>query len=447
MPETQRGAHLNAFDIGCVVVGGIVGVGIFFTPQKVAAAVDGPGQVIAAWSLGGVIALLGALVFAELARSVEGYGGTFLYIKAAFGDLVAFLYGWANWLVIQAGALCVVGMVMVDHLAIVVTGKTGGGAKVWLAAAAIAAFTAVNALGLHVGKRVQNAFTVLKVATLFALVALGLVVGAGEGDAPPAREERSWVTALAAAMLPVLFACGGWQQGSFVAGAARRPAFDVPVGIAAGVVVVVLAYITVNLSFLQLLGFEGVAASPQVSVDATRAALAPFGFADLAGKAVALAITISALGIMNTICLAPPWVLHAMAKQRLFFAAAARLDPRFGSPTLAVLAQGGWALVLLAASHLAFRDRAGAALDFLLSGVVFVDWLFFALCGIALLRLSSRQGSPTFYPGARVAAKLFTLLACAVMVGAIATHPVPSLLGLAVCALGIPVYRRWLRRR
>ena len=333
-PEVGGRPQLGAFDLGCVVAGGIVGVGIFITPQKVAAVVDHAGHVMAAWALGGVLAVLGALVFADPARRVPGHGGTFVYIEKAFGALPAFLYGWANWLVIQSGAVGLVGLIMVDYLDHAIWGAhhSSMNLKVALAALAIAVFTALNVLGLRVGKWVQNALTVTKILAVFSLVALALITegGASEPVAAEPTEPRGWLLALAAAMLPVLFSFGGWQQGSFVAGAARRPRRDVPLGIIGGVAVVVVAYLTVNLAFLDLLGFAGAAESSAIAEAAARAALTPHGYGDLAGRAISVAVVISALGIMNTICMAPPFVLHAMAKRGLFFACGGATAPHVG---------------------------------------------------------------------------------------------------------------------
>ncbi len=444
--------QLNAFDIGCIVVGGIVGVGIFFAPQKVAAVVDDPVQLVVAWSIGGVIALCGALVFAELSRLAPGFGGTFVYIEKAFGRLPAFLYGWANWLVIQAGALGVVGLVMVDNLDVVLTGASTStpDRKVVITVVAIAAFTCVNALGLRVGKRVQNAFTIVKLVAIFALVVVGLLVGESHpGAGVRERQPVGWTLALGAALLPVMFAFGGWQQGAFVAGAARRPLRDVPVGIAAGVVVVVLAYVSINLTYLNLLGFDRAATSPAIAAEACGQALQPFGLADLGARVMAGAIAVSALGIMNTILLASPFVLHAMASRGLFLPACARLHPRLNSPLVGVLVQGGWAIVLLLGVHAAFRGSdAGVlgTLDALLNGVVFVDWLFYSLCGVALLRLAARDPSALLARASRGVAVVFTACGVAVMAGAIVVAPLPSAVGLGLCALGGVAYAAWARR-
>lgn len=441
-------APLGAFDLGCVVVGGIIGVGIFFTPQKVAAAVDHQGQVIAAWSLGGLMAIIGALVFADLARRVPGHGGTFVYIERAFGGMPAFLYGWANWLVIQSGALGLIGVIMARYLDRAIHGSNSElpmDVTVALAATAILLFTALNLLGLRVGKWVQNALTVTKTLAVFSLVALALILY-GDRPEPVAAasqgQPRGWLLAMAGAMLPVLFSFGGWQQGAFVAGAVRRPRRDVPAGIVGGVVVVVLAYVTVNLAFLDLLGFGGAARSTEIADAAARAAMAPFGYGDLAGRAISVAVVISALGIMNTICMAPPFVLHAMSKSGLFFPSVGRLHPRTGAPSLAVLVQGLWSFALLVGVYLIASDPV-QVLDFLLTGVVFVDWLFYGACGLALWRLRSqhREGAR-----GRALPLSFAVLALAVMMGAFWTAPVSSLSGLAICALGVPTFF-WMRRR
>ncbi len=447
--ETGAMPSLRAFDIGCVVVGGIIGVGIFFTPAEVARAVDTPWQVVVAWSLGGVLAILGALVFAALSRAVHGFGGTFAYVRAAFGDLPAFLYGWCNWLVIQAGALGIIGIVLVDHAAELVHGAdtaVGETTRIAIAALAIVAFTLLNCLGLRVGKAVQNALTVAKTAAVFGLVVLALFA-TGTGVRPvvvaDAAPRDAWL-ALGAAMLPVLFAFGGWQQGAFVAGAARRPERDVPLGLLFGVAVVVVAYLTVNLAFLDLLGFEGAARSETIALDAVRVALGEDAASEFVVRLFAAAVVVSALGIMNTICMAPPYVLHAMAKERLFFAAAAHRHPRHGAPVFAVLAQGMWAVVLLMAVHVGSGGGGSIdALGFLLSCVVCVDWVFFAGCAAALLVLA-RRGVP-MPPFARTVAVVFGLGSLAVVVGGAASEPGAAATGAGLLMLGLPAFAAFRR--
>jgi len=454
--EAPRATALHAFDIGCIAVGGIIGVGIFFTPSRVAQRCDDAVQVVLAWCLGGVLAILGGLVFAELSCRVRGHGGTFVYLQKALGPLPAFLYGWTNWLVIQAGALGVIGLVLVDYLEKLLALETPipQGWKVALGATAILLFTGVNLLGLRAGKTVQNVLTVTKTAAVFAIVVLAIFAKGQPGQMTRAfaTEPKGMLVALASAILPVMFAFGGWQQASFVAGAAKRPLFDVPVGILAGVAVVVLAYVTVNLAFLDLLGFGGVAQSSALGVDAAKAALSPYGLGDIAGRLLAAAIVVSACGILNTICLAPPYVLHTMAKQGLFFRSVGKMHATRQVPTIAVLVQGVWGALLLVGTHLAVTffatdTSAGDVLDRLLNGVVFADWAFFALVGLALWRMRHDPVEGGFRaPGGGIVALLFAAAGIAIACGAIVLYPQDSGIGVLICLAGIPCFAL-LRRR
>lgn len=445
-PEAGQGGSLSAFDIGCVVVGGIVGVGIFFTPAVVARRAASGAEVLLAWGCGGLLAVLGALVFAELGARVPGHGGIFRYVHAAFGRLPAFLYGWSNWLVIQAGALGVVALVCIEHVERAIRGAPvlTPAERVGFATAAIVAFTLTNLLGLRVGKLVQNALTTVKVLALLGLC--GVAVAAAPTDAAAAAAERagSWPSRLAAAMLPVLFAIGGWQQGSFLAGAARRPRRDVPIGVLGGVLVVVAVYMAINLAYLHLLGFDGAARSPAIGADAARAAMGGGG-----ERVLAAMVAVSAAGIMNTICLAPPYVLLAMAEAGLLPRAFALRHPRLRTPWFAVLGQGLWAALLLLlvhgfASMLAGEGGDAATVDtlgFACDGVVFVDWLFFAVCGLSLLRLR-RQGPGSFaLPAGGFVALAFCGGALLVTIGALWANAAPSLAGGLFVLLGLAGYR------
>ena len=440
--QDREPRRLGTFDIASVVAGGIIGVGIFITPAHVAHAVNGPGEVLFAWCLGGGLALVGAMVFAELACRIPGHGGLFRYVLAAFGPLPAFLYGWANWLVIQAGTIAVIGLVFVYHADLMLTGRetVSGSTQTVGAVVAITAFTFINVLGLRVGRGVQNALTVIKLSAVFALVAIALsAIGSAEveTEAPGHREAEgsSWFVRIAGAMLPVMFSFGGVQHGGFVAGAAKRPQRDVSLGILTGVGVVVVAYLAINVSFLALLGYEGMAASDAVGTDAARAALGAVGERALAG-----AVCVSALGIMNTQLLAPPYVLHAMAREGLFLRSCRDLHARFGSPVVAVAVQGGMAVLLLLS--LGFVSGGTDQIRFLLKGVVYVDWLFFALCGVALLKLQRhqpREGVGFVAPLGPFFPFVFAVVGSAIAVGAFVASPWPSLVGTVVCAVGVPV--------
>jgi APA family basic amino acid/polyamine antiporter len=454
MDSQARRRELGVFDVACVVIGGIIGVGIFFTPGRVADRTASPAEMLSAWGIGGLLAALGALVFAELSTRVPGHGGIFRYIHAAFGPLPAFLYGWANWLVIQSGALGVVALVLVQHLVLLVAGpgvELSADAQVGVAVASMLLFTATNLFGLNVGKRVQNALTVTKVLAIAGLALCAfLVQGAASAPAPQVAA-GSAAGRLAVAILPVLFAIGGWQQGSFLAGAARRPQRDVPLGILIGVAVVVAVYLAINVAYLSVLGFAEAKQTTRIGADTAARVLKGLDLGDGGGRVFAAMVVVSAAGIMNTICMAPPYVLYAMAKEGLFPPAFARLHPRFATPTFGVLGQGLWGVVLLLGVHVWTRSAGGGAtignLDFLCDGVVFVDWLFFTLCGLALLRLRARGGpAPLLLPCGHAIAAAFALGAATVTVGALREKSASSQAGLALVLAGLPVFW-WFRSR
>jgi APA family basic amino acid/polyamine antiporter len=311
-----------------------------------------------------------------------------------------------------------------------------------LAAALMLLFTATNVAGLRTGKRVQNALTVLKVMALGVLVSFAWLAPERAPEAARAPQGSGPLAMLAAAILPVLFAIGGWQQGSFLAGAVRHPRRDMPLGILGGVAVVVVTYLTVNLAYLSLLGFDAASQSTKIGADAALVALGEHG-----GRVLAGMIVVSAAGIMNTICMAPPYVLYAMAQEGLFPAAFGRLHPRLGTPVLGVLSQGLWAVALLLLVHFVFaRGSTMDTLGFVCDGVVFVDWLFFALCGAALLRLRGTRPDALRVPGGAVVAVLFLASAALVTVGAVWQQGPASATGLALVALGVPVAQRLQHR-
>lgn len=452
-PENNGPTRLGAFDIACVVVGGIIGIGIFFTPAQVARSVDAPWQVTAAWSLGGAIAILGALVFARLSRLCTGPGGVFEYILKSFGTIPAFLYGWCNLMIIQSGALAFVALLLVSNLEKAIAHEFSTFTQHSIATAVLLGLTLVNIGGLKLGKVVQNTLTAIKTTAVFAIVAVAIFVDPVEASttvAEPTRQNVGFLVAMSVAILPVLFSFGGWQHGSFVATVARNPRRDVPIGIVGGVLVVVVAYISVNLAYLGLLGFDQASESKTIAVDAMQAA---FDGGDAAPSKIpqlfAALIVLSAAGLLNTICMAPPYVLHTMANRGLFFKSVGRLHPKYDTPALGILLQGVWAVVMMWGVYLFFNNSI-QSLDFLLNGVVFVDWLGFLACGLGLLVLlwrGSRTDGTKLQWGGFILGGLFALAAFGVTLGALFTKSQPSLVGLGVLVAGFPAYWLFKRRR
>jgi APA family basic amino acid/polyamine antiporter len=424
---------LRARHVAAIVVGAVIGVGIFFTPATLARAVPGPSWVLGIWVLGGIGSLAGALVFADLAARWPRAGGLYVFLREGFGgrtgEATSFLFGWLQLLVVQPGAMAVVALVLVDHLAYLV-GPVAPAVRGAAACGAIALFTAANLLGLRTGGRIQLGMAALKVGGLALLIAIGLAWGRGAAvlapSAGPARA-GTWSSWLLFGLIPVLFTFGGAYHGTFVAGSVADPERSVPRGIAAGIGAVVVAYLGVNVAYLSLLGHDRLASSSSPAADAVAIALGA-----AAGKVVAVAIVLSAAGLLNTIALGFPFVVHAMARDGVFFARAGRLHARTGRPTLAVAVQGalGCAGVVVGASRI----------DVLLTGIAFADATFQA--AIAVVHL--RGGAARF--AAAWVAWAFLLIELGVGIGCLVRAPVQSAYGAGVLVAGAALWFGWRGR-
>jgi APA family basic amino acid/polyamine antiporter len=420
-----------------IVIGGIIGSGIFRNPSVVPQYVHTAPLTLAVWVLGGVIALLGAFIFSELGARQPEAGGGYVYLRDAFGPLPAFLYAWTLLLVIATGAIAAVAITFANY-AVALFGLPGR-ATLPLAVSAIALLSAVNYIGVTPGAITQNIFTVLKLAALAALIGVGLFLA--PAAAPAAVRETpppSLLVAVGAALVPVLFSYGGWQQTNFVAAEMRHPERDLPRAICLGVIGVIAVYLLANFTYLHALGATGLAASTAPAADAMRRVLGPTG-----ATVIAAGIAISTFGFLNLVILVSPRVYQAMASDGLFFPAFARLHPRWRTPAVAIVAQAIWATVL----------ALSGGYDALTAYVVFGDWIFFGLTAATLLVFRARDrraGAPpatTFRaPAAPVITTLFVLAAVYVVIGSIASQPANALKGTGLILLGVPVFLFWRRR-
>jgi basic amino acid/polyamine antiporter, APA family len=425
---------LGTRHVTAVVIGAIVGVGIFFTPATLARAVPSSAWVLGIWLLGGIGSVTGALVFADLGGRWPRAGGLYVFLREGFsgrvGSALSFLYGWLQLLVVQPGAMAVIAVVLVDHAAYAL-GPIGPATRSGCACAAIAFFTAANLLGLRTGGRIQIGMAALKLGALAMLILFGAIWGRASqvfAATTMAAPKGTWSSWLLFGMIPVLFTFGGAYHGTFIAGSVRDPRRSVPRGIALGIAVVLAFYLAVNVAYLALLGHEHLASSASPAADAIAIALGP-----AAGRVVAIAIVISAAGILNTVCLGFPFVVYAMAKDGVFFARVGRLDPRTGRPSLAVALQGalGCIAVLVGASRV----------DILLTGIAFADATFQA--AIAIVHL--RGGHETRYAPA-AAAWIFLVIELGVAIGCLVRAPGESAYGAFALVAGLIVWLFWRRR-
>jgi len=414
----------------------MVGVGIFFTPATLARAVPSSTWVLGIWVLGGIASIAGALVFADLGARWPRAGGLYVFLREGFGketgSALSFLYGWLQLLVVQPGAMAVIALVLMDHLAFAL-GPMGFAARSAGACMAIAIFTGANLLGLRVGGRIQIGMAALKLGALAALVVVGARWGsagrvfADAKTAAPIGTLSSWVLF---GMIPVLFTFGGAYHGTFIAGSVRDPERSLPRGIIAGISLVLVAYLGVNVAYLALLGHDGLAASTSPAADAVAIALGP-----VAGKVLALMIVVSAAGILNTVCLGFPFVVYAMAKDGVFFSRAGQLHPRTGRPTLAVGLQGalGCMAVVVGSSRI----------DVLLTGIAFADATFQAAIAIIRLRVPPAPKAARYAPAGATWA--FLVIELGVAIGCLIQAPVESAYGAGALVVGAVVWLAWRR--
>jgi APA family basic amino acid/polyamine antiporter len=438
-PELAR--RLGVFDATMIVMGGIVGAGIFMNPHVVAREVPTAALALGAWGLGGLIALAGAFLYAELAARRPAVGGQYAYLREAFHPLLGFSYGWALLLVVQTGGMAAVALTFARYFR-AMTGLSASDATI--AVLTLAALTVVNCLGVRAGSTTQDAFMVLKIGALVALVACGLLLPVPAPAAgltlyrpPPPHSPLELLGDFGAAMVPVLFAYGGWQTASFVAGEMRRPRRDLPRGLLLGTLGVVVLYLLVNVACLRVLGIDGLALT-----EAPASAVMQRVLGDLGGRLIAAGIAVSTVGFLSQGMLAAPRVYYAMAADGLFFRSVGRLHPRSRAPVAAIALQG------VAAAVIALSGRYEQILGY----VVPVDWIFITLTACSLFVLRRRDAAagapePAFrMPGHPWSTGLLVLAGSLLVGNTLLRFPVNTAIGLGIVAAGVPAYLFWRRR-
>lgn len=426
--------RLGPFDATMLVMGGIIGSGIFVTPAEVARHVGTPLLIVGVWVIGGLIALAASFVYAELAARRPEVGGQYAYLRDAYGPMPAFLYGWALLLVIQSGGMAAVAITFARYLGNLVE---LGVPDSLVAVGVLGVLTLINCLGVRSGSNVQSGLMVLKILAIGALVVIGLVLApTGAPRAPqPQPGSVSTLAAIGAAMTPVMFSYGGWQTSSFVAGEMRDPQRDLARGLLLGVAGVVLLYTAVAFVCVHALGPTGLASSKTPATDVMRLAVGNKG-----ATFIALGITISALGFLSQGMLTAPRVYFAMAEDGLFFRGVASVSRSTRVPVIAIMLQGA------AAAVIAISGTFGQILSY----VVSVDFIFFGLTGLALFVFRHRD------PGQNIAFKapfhpftsgLFVVACFLTVIATVANNPVNSLIGYAILAAGVPACLYWQRKK
>lgn len=438
-PAPRR--RLSLFDASMLVMGGILGVGIFFTPQRAAALAGDANTFLGLWVAGGFLAFAGAVTFAELSATFPRDGGWFVYLREAFGRFPAFLFAWIVLFVVSTGAIAVIADFCVGRLAELwpALARQGEMGQRTLGTLLIVGLTAVCLRGYKSGSRLQDLTMLLKLGTVAVLVIASCVAEPLTPAAAPAEAVADGAGgSVVQAMLSILFAVGGWQLITYIAPQVEDPQRTLPRALTIGVAGVMLVYVAFNAAALHVLGLEGI-----VAADNFASAWAHAALGDMGGRFIVAAMALSAFGVCAAIVMATPGLYVAMARERLFLASFGRLHSRTGAPVAALLCQCAVALV-----YFHWR-QAGRLAD----AVVFAEWIFHTLAGLALLRLrATRPDLPRPYRSAAypLFPLLYTLAAAGVVLGTlIQTDLGITGVGLGVLGVGALVYtpwRRWMDR-
>jgi APA family basic amino acid/polyamine antiporter len=428
--------HLGLAAVTMLVIGEVIAIGIFLTPATMARSVGSPVWLLVVWLVMGAMALTGALCYGALAARFPEAGGGYVYLRAAFGPLVGFLYGWKCLLVMDPGITAALAMGLAGYAGYMV-GWSGLALKV-VALGAILAMAAVSIAGVRLGSRLMQWLTALKLGALALIALLALALGAGDWTHfVPFVAQRAGSDPLPGALAPALvgafFAFGGWWEIAKLAGEARDPARTVPRALALGVAAITLVYIVTSAVFLYLVPLERVTSGETFAAQAGEALFGPAG-----GRVFAAIVVVAVAGSLLALLMALPRVYYAMARDGVFFKAVAHVHPRFGTPTRAILTQAALAGVLVLLGT--FQK--------ILSYFIFVTVAFLALTVAGLIVLRRREGAAAYpTPGYPFTPALFLILVVVLLVLLAGHDPRQAALGVGIVALGIPLYLLLFRGR
>ena len=435
-PARTLDRTLGFTDLVLIVIGTVIGSGIFIVPATVLAQSDGAvGTAMLVWLVAGVLSLLGALTYGELGAANPDAGGLYVYIRDSFGPLPAFLYGWTTFFVISSGSVATLAVAFTGYLGQFMT-VTPMMSKV-IAVLVIVVIAAVNVRGTRQGSSVQNWSTGLKTGAILVMSVALLWRGSGlTNDVPawPAAFTPGLLSGVGLAMIGVLWAYEGWQYVTFSAGEARDPQRTFPRAIVVGTAVLIGIYLLANFAYVAALGPAGVMASKRVAADSVTALFGP-----AAGKLIAAVILVSMFSAANGLTLTSPRLYYAMSRDGLFFRKLAEVHPRFRTPAFAIIASSVWAALL----------AATGTFEQLLTYVIFSAWLFYGLGGLSIFvyrRRAPDMPRPFRVPGYPLTPVLFVAASAAIVLNTLFTQPGRALVGLAVVLAGVPAYLVWKRR-
>jgi basic amino acid/polyamine antiporter, APA family len=419
--------ELTRTNATAMVAGTIIGASIFVQPSEIARHLQTPVEIMLVWILCGILTLFGAMVCAELASAFPETGGMYVFLRETYSPLAGFLWGWAMFWSVHSGIIAAIAVVFARYAAFFYPdGLSGELATRTTAVLLIAVLSAVNYTGVRAAGIVQTTLTIAKIAAIAGIVVAGCVLApdsAPSAAAPGATTVQEFLLAAVAG----LFAYGGWHMVTYTAGETKMPARTIPVALVAGVAVVTICYVALNLVYLRVLPIDAVRSSTRIAADAADAVLGRGG-----STVLAVLVLISAAGGLTGIILTGPRMYYSMAADGLAPRLLGYVHPRFGTPSHAIVAQAIWASALAVTG--AYRQ--------LFTRVVYTEWLFFAVIAVGLFVLRRRPGyAPAYrtwgYPAVPV---VFTAASLAIVVNQFLSTPRDAAIGLGVVALGVPIY-------
>ena len=421
---------LGFWDSVAIVIGSVVGTGIFRTPSEICRYLSDPGWVLFAWFLGGAIAFLGTLCYSELSSTFPETGGTYVYLKYAFGSWMGFLFGWSELALMRTASMASVSYAFGEYFGNLVPAVPGG--EKTIAIAAIWILTGVNILGVHYGKWLQNVVSLGKGLALFSLVVLGLSLGKGSvshlASSFPQVPGSHFLSRLGLALVPILWTYGGWHESTFVAGEFKRTETDLPNSLLVSSGLVVFFYLVVNGVYLYLFPAAEIAQRNLIAGDVMQSLFGPVG-----ERIVTAVILVCIFGVLNTVILAGGRIPYAVGQDHSLLSWLGQTSRRFHTPARSLLVNGLWASVLVLWGNF-------SQLLFLSAAAV---WLFFALAGVAVVVARSRyrqRNRPFAMWGYPWSALTFTGVALWIFLNTAIYSPRETTFGFAIILLGIPLF-------
>jgi len=428
---------LGLLDIVGIVVGGIIGSGIFIVPAAIAAEVKTPLLIFAVWIGGGLLSFFGALAFSELAAAYPHAGGSYVFLRESFGKLIAFLFGWTLFLVIDTGAFATLAVAFSSKYLPYFFPLSGIEQKA-IAVLFVIFLVVINYIGVRWGANFQNFLTLIKFVALAGICAIVFVFGKGSMTNLTSQSSEpfslSLIGSFGVALVAVLWAYKGWEAASYSAGETRNPGKNLPWGIFIGTLAVIGIYIVTNLAYLYVFPASQIAQSDRIASDVMSTIVGPFG-----ASIVAIIILFSITGAANQVLLTSPRVYYAMARDGLFFKRISDVHLKFLTPHVSIVAMGVWSVVL----------SISGTFEQLFTYVIFGEWIFFGLTVAAVIILRKRRPEmPRPYKtlGYPFTPIVFILSALLISVNTLINEFFNAMAGLVIILLGLPAYFYWMKK-